>query len=291
MNNIPTKTNPLQNYMRQPKIYIRLPSDGNFWQKNSLVVSDTGEYPVYSMTAKDELALKVPDALISGQAIVNVIQNCMPNIKNAWAIPNTDLDVILIAIRIATYGEKLKLPLKIGEGDDEKEFEYEIDLRYIMSNLIDQIRWEDAIQVLDDVVVYVKPTDYKQLSNSALKTFETQRILQIVNDQSVSDEDKAKTFKDSIDKLNDMTVGLVNSAVYKIDTTEGSTDDPRYIKEFMNNVDKEIFDKIKNHIEILREHNNIKPVTINPNEEMIAQGFSAAPITVPLSFDPSTFFA
>ena len=276
--------------MRQPKIYIRLPSNGEFWQKNSLEISETGEYPVFSMTAKDELALKVPDALISGQAIVNVIQHCMPNIKNAWAIPSTDLDVILIAIRIATYGEKLRIPLKTGQGEDEKEFDYELDLRYVMNNLIDQIQWDESLQITDEVVVYVKPNDYKQLSTSALKTFETQRILQIVNDQTISDEEKSKIFKESIDNLNDMTIGLINNAVYKIDSVNGSTEDPRHIKEFMENIDKALFDKIKNHIEIMREHNNIKPVVINPTADMIEQGFKNEQITVPLSFDPSTFF-
>lgn len=276
--------------MRQPKIYIKLPSDGTHWQQNSLIISETGEYPVYSMTAKDELMLKVPDALISGQAIVTVIQNCMPNIKNAWAIPSTDLDVILIAIRIATYGEKLKLPIKHGQGDDEKEFDYEIDLRYVMSNLIDQIYWDDAVQISDSVVVYVKPNNYKQLSTSALKTFETQRILQIVNDESISDDDKSKMFKESIDKLNEMTIGLISDSVYKIDTTDGSTDNPKFIKEFMDGLDKGLFDKIKQHIEIMRNHNNIKPVIINPTAEMIELGFSADQITIPLSFDPSTFF-
>ena len=91
--------NPLSMFMRQPKIYIKLPSGGLFWPNGSLELSETGEYPVYSMTAKDELMLKVPDALMNGQAIVDVIQHCVPNVKNAWKIPTIDLDIILIAIR------------------------------------------------------------------------------------------------------------------------------------------------------------------------------------------------
>ena len=82
-----TSNNPLQNFMRQPKLYITLPSNGMYWPKGSLEVTETGEFPVYSMTAKDELTLKVPDALLNGQGIVDVIQHCIPNIRNAWAIP------------------------------------------------------------------------------------------------------------------------------------------------------------------------------------------------------------
>ena len=108
--------NPLSMFMRQPKIYIRLPSGGEFWPEGSLEATETGEYPVYSMTAKDELILKVPDALMNGQAIVDVIQNCIPNVKNAWHAPNIDLDVLLIAIRIATYGEMMTTPITFNNG-------------------------------------------------------------------------------------------------------------------------------------------------------------------------------
>jgi hypothetical protein len=79
------------------------------------------------MTAKDELAFKTPDALLNGQAMVDVIQSCFPNIKNAWVAPMVDLDTIMIAIRLATYGEKMPFTHKVP-GTDE-EVEYEIDLR------------------------------------------------------------------------------------------------------------------------------------------------------------------
>ena len=41
--------------------------------------------------------MKTPDALVNGETTVEVIQSCMPNIKDAWKIPVIDLDVILIA--------------------------------------------------------------------------------------------------------------------------------------------------------------------------------------------------
>lgn len=78
---IQSKVNPLLGYMRQPKIYIRLPSNGLFWEEGSIDIPENNEFPVYSMTAKDELTFKTPDALMNGQAIVDVIQSCMPNIK------------------------------------------------------------------------------------------------------------------------------------------------------------------------------------------------------------------
>lgn len=108
---IPQSTNPLASFFRQPKIYVSLPSKGMFWTKESLEMTENGELPVYAMTAKDEIMLKTPDALISGQATVDVIQSCIPAIKDAWKMPSIDLDTILVAIRIATYGEKMDLEI------------------------------------------------------------------------------------------------------------------------------------------------------------------------------------
>jgi len=279
-------SNPLSGFMRQPKIYIKLPSGGEYWSKGSLEISETGEYPVYSMTAKDEMMLKIPDALISGQAIVDVVQHCMPNIKNAWSIPNLDLDVILIALRVATYGEKMNVPLNISDVD----LEYEVDLRYVMNSLMEQISWTDAVQISSELVVYVKPISYKVLSASAVKTFETQRIIQIASDTEMSAEDKQSAFTSAVDNLNELTIGLITNSIYKIDSSNGTTEEIRYIKEFMDNADKDVFDKIKNHIEALRVQNSIKPIVINPSAEMIEQGVPDAPIEIPLVFDPSTFF-
>ena len=280
-------SNPLSGFMRQPKIYIKLPSGGQYWAKGSLELSETEEYPVYSMTAKDEMMLKIPDALISGQALVDVIQHCMPNVKNAWAVPNLDLDVILIAIRVATYGEKMSIPLNIPDTD----LTYEVDLRYVMASLIEQITWQESVQVTPELVVYVKPMDYRQVSASAVKTFETQRMLQIVNDSTMTDIEKSKSFKEAVDKLNDITVGLINNSVFRIDSSQGATDDLKFIKEFLDNADKEIFDTIKVHIEQLRNQNNIKPIVIEPTPDMIEKGVPNEPIEIPLVFDPSTFFA
>lgn len=273
--------------MRQPKIYIRLPSGGEYWPQGSLIPTETGEYPIYSMTAKDELMLKVPDALMNGQAVVDVIQNCMPNVKNAWSIPAIDLDVILIAIRIATYGEKMTTPLTFG---DDIEMEHSVDLRSVMDTLMNQITWESVVPINSDLTVYVKPITYKQLTESAIQTFETQKLMQIANDNSMSDENKVKVFKESFSKLTAVTIGMIGASIYKVDSSQGSTDNPKFIKEFIDNADKDIFNRVQDHLERLKEINSIKPIVIQVTEEMKTAGVTEDTIEVPLVFDASTFF-
>ena len=281
------QANPLTSFMRQPKIYIRLPSGGEYWPAGSLAPSETGDYPVYSMTAKDELMLKVPDAVMSGQAVVDVIQHCVPHIKNAWNIPSIDLDIVLIAIRLATYGEKMTTPIMIN-GEDE--LEYSMDLRVVMDALMTNITWDPVVPINEQLTVFVRPMNYKQLSESAVQTFETQKMLQIANNNSMSEDEKVKAFKESFNKLTSVTIGIVEHSIFRIDSSDGSTDNPKHIKEFVENVDKEVFNKIQNHLDTLKEANSIKPVQVTVTEDMKARGITEDVIEVPLVFDPATFF-
>ena len=225
MNSTPV-ANPLSSFMRQPKIYIRLPSGGDYWPEGSLAPTETGEYPVYSMTAKDELLLKVPDALMNGQAVVDVIQHCIPNIKNAWNVPNIDLDIILIAIRLATYGEMMTVPLTLG---NDLDLEYQVDLRNIMDQLMSQVKWDPVVPINQDLTVFVKPVNYKAITKTAIQSFETQKIIQMVNDDNISEDQKVKLFQESFKKISDSTIGTVSASISRIESSQGSTDNPQFI--------------------------------------------------------------
>jgi hypothetical protein len=278
--------NPLAIYMRQPKIYIRLPSNGQYWAPGSLEVSETGEYPVYSMTAKDELALKVPDALMNGQAIVDVIQHCVPHVKNAWACPSLDLDVILIAIRLATYGELMTTPVKI----QDLELEYQVDLRTVMDQLQNNITWDPVVPISNDLTIFVKPLTYKNISLAAIQNFETQKILNVVNNEKLSEDQKLGLFKESFDKMTNATLGTIVDSIDRVDSINGSTDNPAHIKDFIDNIDKEIYNKIEQHLSSLREKNGIRPMKVAVTEEMKEKGITSDSIEIPITFDPSTFF-
>lgn len=285
--NLP-QNNPLVSFMRQPKVYIALPSGGEFYPQGAIEIPENGRFAVYSMTARDELLLNVPDALMNGQAVVDVIQNCIPSIKNAWHVPSIDLDLILLAIRLATYGEMMTTPIKIN---DDIEFDYQVDLRTVMDSLLSTISWDPVVNVTQDMTIYVKPLNYKHITESAVQTFETQKIIQVVNDEKISEEQKQEIFKESFKKLSDVTLGSVINSIYQIDTVNGSTDNAEWIREFIENTDKEIFNTIQEHLEKLRENNSIKPIIIDVTDEMRSQGAKGDTIEVPLTFDPATFFA
>jgi hypothetical protein len=281
------KTNPLTAFMRQPKIYIALPSGGQYYPPQTIDLGENIQLAVYSMTAKDELLLNVPDALMNGQAVVDVIQNCIPAIKNAWYVPSIDIDLILLAIRLATYGENMNTPVKIN---NDIEYEYQVDLRIVMDNILNNFSWDPIIAISDEMTIYVRPLYYKEMTKNALQTFETQKIMQAVNDDKLSEEQKQEIFKKSFNKLSEVTLGIISNSIIKIDTSEGSVDDPGFIREFIENADKEIFNKIQIHLDRLKDRNSIKPIIVSVTDEMKEKGITGETIEVPLTFDPSTFF-
>jgi len=283
----PPKQNPLMQYMRQPKIYIRLPSQGAFWENGSIDYSENKEIPVYSMTAKDELTFKTPDALMNGQGIVDVIQSCIPNIKDAWKTPNVDLDAILIAIRLATYGEMMEITHVVPNTTETVD--HSVDLRMLLDSIYQRTIWNDEVVINENITCFIRPLTYKHLTDTGLKSFEAQKVMQIVNDDKISDEDKLTAFNRSFSVMTDVTVKLIADSIYAIKTPDTVVEDPNFILEFVQNADKDVFTKIQTQIDKLKTDNGLQPLTVQSTPEQIDLG---APETylVPIGFDNASFF-
>lgn len=286
--------NPLSKHFRQPKLYIKLPSNGNFYPKGSIEISETGEYPVFAMTAKDELMFKTPDALLNGQSTVSVIQSCFPNIKNAWNLPSIDVDAILVAIRVATYGEKLDVNVRVPfkkESNKETTYDertYEVDLR----NVLDYLTATTYENVYDagQFKFEVAPMTYKKFTEVAMKTFEEQRLFKVINDDSLSEIEKLQMFNESFNRITDMNINtIINSVVAVQFEGESPVTNKDYIAEFFTNADKDIYKQVVKHIDTQRKKFAIKPFKVKLSEEDVANG-SPEEVEVPISFDQSNFF-
>ena len=283
---MPKKANPLAGFMRQPKIYISLPSGGAYWPQNAIQMPENGQFPVYSMTAKDELTFKTPDALMNGQAVVDVIQSCIPNIKDAWKTPNIDLDLILVAIRIATYGEMMDIKHRVPVVNEEVE--HQVDLRVLLDQLSVN-RWEDAVEINEQLTCFVRPLTYKHITQTGLKTFETQRIMQVVNDETVDDEKKLEIFNQSFGKLTQITIDLVADSIQAIQTPDTLVKEQSFIREFLQNADTDLYKKINDHIAKMKTVNGLQPLIMTSTEDQIAAG-APATYEVPIGIDNSDFF-
>jgi hypothetical protein len=245
MSNIEKKPNPLSSFFRQPKIYMSLPSKGDFYPEGALEKTENGEYPVYAMTARDELIFKTPDALMNGAATTEVIKSCIPNIKDPWHMPSIDVDAVLCAIRMATSGVEMDMSVSCPACKEEND--RSVDLRQLLDNF-NKLEFSKKIEIDDVMIIHLRPMTYDQMTKTAMKTFEHQRIFQIANSDEISESDKVRMFQESFVKLTDITLEVVANCVESVESSAGSTNDPEHIREFLRNTDKNVFSKINSTI-------------------------------------------
>jgi len=275
------QNNPLQQYFSQPAIHIKLPSNGEFYPTGSLDMPPTGEIPVYPMTAIDEITYRTPDALFNGSATTSVIQSCIPSIKNPWLLPATDVDTILVSIRIASYGHKMELESRCPHcGNDAT---YSVDLR----NVLDKIESPDYTKIIKfrDMEIYFKPMTYQNLNDNNQKQFNEQRKLQSIDLANDGNErEKINALTQALKQITEVTVEALAQSIAAIKTPNALVNEPSYIVDFLKNCDRSLFNQIKDHIVTEKSKAEIQPMTMTCGEcEKTYQQM--------LTLDMSNFFA
>ena len=281
------ETNPLNKYYRQPAIYIALPSKGKYYSAEVYTATQTGEIPVLPMTAKDEMAFKTPDAMINGQATVDVIKSCWPNILDPWQLTNYDLDTVLLGIRIATYGETMDINANVPVVNEQ--ISHTINLPALLEN-VKNIEIKDNFKTKQGFTVFINPLSYKNISETQIKTFEQQKIVATVNASQFPEEEKTKKFAEAYKNLTQLNFEMLATSFSKIITPDGQTvEDKIQIQEFLNNADSKVVNEMQDEMIKLRSQAQVKPITLKSTEEQVKKG---APVTftVPLTFDNSNFF-
>lgn len=248
--------NPLQRYFRQPGIYITLPSGGKNYPAGSLDIPPNGELPVYPMTAMDEITYRTADALFNGSAVMNVIKSCVPGILNPWEMSTNDIDSVLVAIRIASYGHELEIDSKCPKCEEENDFV--IDLRTIMEN-IRSPDYNNTVQY-GDIEVFFRPLSYRQQNENAIKQFEDQKLLQAIPDSDLPEQEKMDLVNSALVKLSEMNINAITNSISMIRAAGDQVTDPAHIGEFIRNCDSQIYKQIQEQIVTFREQSTIKPV-------------------------------
>ena len=282
----PGPSNPLKKYYRQPKQFIKLPSGYKYYPQGSIEVSESGEVAVYPMTAKDELIFKTPDALLNGEATVTVIQSCVPAIKNAWHMPSIDVDAVLIAIRMATYGTKMLVPIRVPGTKIEKD--YELDLQGTLDKLLNA-QYQDTV-IVSNMEVTTKPLSYDQFSKMAIKSFEEARVQELLRNNEMTEEEKIRRFQISLTKLTDLNVSMVTDTVFSVRVDGQTVTDKTMIKEFIENAEKGFFQSVLDHLEIQRQAFALPTITVESTEEERTAG-APEQYQIPVQFDTANFFA
>lgn len=255
-------TNPLQQFFRQPVIYLKLPSDGQYWPAGSLDMPPNRELPILPMTAIDEITYRTPDALFNGNSVISVIQSCVPNVKNAWKIPSVDLNTVLVAIRIASIGQDMDVDTTCPACSHTES--YGINL----NQLLDSMPKPDYSEVITygDLEVFFKPIDYETQNQINVLQFEQQKIIQSVQDSERTEDEKITILNSALKEITNITVKAIASSISGVRTPAALVSDLNYIEEFLNNCDRALFNKIRDHAIKLRMDSEIPPMKLTCTE-------------------------
>lgn len=250
--------NPLRQYFRQPAIYIRLPSKGQFYPQGAINLPPTGELPVYPMTAIDEITYRTPDALFNGQATVNVLSSCVPDIKDHWSTPAMDIDTLLIAVRIASYGHDMEFGTKCPKCGNECE--HTVDLRMVM----DQMRTPDYNKSVKsgDMEIFFRPMTYKNINDNNAMQYENQKLLQMLPDSEIPESDKIGALSAAFKRITDVTVRALCQSIAAVKTPQALVSEPEYIEELLKNCDRDLFNRIRDHIVDLKSQAEMRPMSL-----------------------------
>lgn len=175
----PVVVNPLLSKLRMPGATFKLPSQGLFYENGELSPDvKFGEVEVYPMTAMDEIIFSTPDKLLSGKAIAEVFQRCIPQILNPYDLLSKDVDYLMICLRMVSFESMMPVSHQ-HDCQNAKRNSYEIDLNAMIrtAKLVDPttLKEEFTITLANGQVVTLKPLTYKHVVDLYQTTALTKR--------------------------------------------------------------------------------------------------------------------
>ena len=274
--------NPLSKYFRQPGIHITLPSRGLYFKNNEAKLAMNNEIAILPMTAADEIIINNPDSLLNGSAIEKIITSCCPGIKFPRQLPVIDVDVIMLAAKLVSYGDVLELTAECPKCKTANTFE--VSIRELLSK-IKLLPDEISTRLNDDLIVVLRPYTLEVSNRINMAQFEENKLLQLIMKEEHEEKVKVNALATSFDRITNLNLEALSECVIKVITPEGEVTDPKSIKEFMNNISREFIKKIKDKLQELNDYGLPKSINVECENEKCKHEWETAVV-----YDPSSFF-
>ena len=272
----------LQNYKRQPKLFIDLPSKGSFYDNTVLENGVCNQLPVFGMNAMDEILFKTPDALFSGVATAEVIMSCIPSILDPWKLVGFDIDYILVAIRIATYNDEL--PIKTTCPSCNSDNESVLSLTTLIQNF-DNYKIENHFTI-EDLTFYLKPLTYKEMTDIALENYNLERqVLGIARNKDFTENQRDAETQKMYSAMNDLNLKTAVKYIKSINSVSDTETDVQAIQEFIATNDTKFYNQLKENIVDLSNQWKIPDIEIKCGEENCDTAYKSK-----IDLDYSNFF-
>ena len=276
-------TNPLQQYFRVAKTYVRLPTKGAYNAPQDIDFAANFEVGVSPLTAIDHMMLKTPDALLNGETLLKVVQSCVPAVKNIKKLTQPDINVIMVAIRVASNGPIQEFDCSCPKCKHDNHIS--VNLAHYLDTC-DSVTPHKSVDLGNDLVVYVRPFDFEQRNLQLINDFEeTKAVRSINNSTDKSEADQMHELSEHINKSAHRLFDLVSKSVVKIviKSNNQTVTEPEHIREFIASINKHQSDVIIDSIRELNEMGIQRTASVECQQ-------CAHQWQQDLDFDPTSFF-
>jgi hypothetical protein len=210
---------------RLPGETVKLPSLALFY--DNTVVDDTvlveGEVYVQPMTTYEELLMKTPELIYSGQALTQVFGKCIPQIKQPMQLLAKDVDFLLIALRKISLGSVVTIT-HTHTCDDAHEHNYNVDV----SSFI-----KDTNNVDPSTVTTLFEATLDNGQSVKLKPYTMGAVLSL-SQTAVAQQDKLEAMSE-LELVNYMRDSILLNILPAI-VSVGDVTDENHILEWLNNL-------------------------------------------------------
>lgn len=273
---------------RTVKTYTQLPSRGAFYDDSVIDTTKlSNEVAVRSMTGGDELLFKNPDALLNGEALRNALISCVDGLKSPEKLLINDVDALVVAMRIATYGEQMDINVDCPSCGNQNTFG--LDLTLIQANM-GVVEDSYVVDLSNGTSVFVRPYLYEDNLKVALATFEQTKLIRTLDNNNITEEDKLKAFDKTFKDLVKTNIEMLCNAIMSVHNdeheihVEHTKETHNDILDFMKNIDKTDNDRIINKIKEVNQIGILKKLQVTCDH-------CKHEWETPIEFEPVTFLS
>jgi hypothetical protein len=271
--------NPLSDYYREKEIYVKLPTQGKWYNKKPNLNKD-GEIGVRPMTLKDEMLLKIPDSLYNGESLYEVFKSIVPDIPDPYDISIPDVDVILLASKAVSNGNELHVDAKCPTCMNTASYSINIP------NMLSKIKTNtDGVEIeIKNLKIKLKPNTLAAVTASSIQTVENAKLISSMSNET--NPQNKELMQKSLEKSTAATIGLLADNIEQIELPNGTiVTDKQQIVEWMVNSDAATINVLKKYTVELNKNGLPKEFPFICDNEECNQQFNSS-----IEFNPTFFF-
>lgn len=274
----------LQEYKRQPKLFIDLPSKGKWYNDSIVKDGNVEKLPVFGMNAMDEIVFQTPDALFTGEATAQVIQSCVPDILDPWELVGYDIDFLLVAMRIATYGTGMPVSTKCPQCSVTTESE--VDLSKTLDNF-STYTTEFSFEI-KNFTFYIRPLTYRVTTQFSMAFYNLERQLYQLSQIEITDENQKELNqkKQQLHKaMNEINIEIASNHIEKVESNGLEETNIDAIRSFIVDNDADFYQALRQNITELTLKWNLPNISVACGGEECENVYQST-----LNVDYSSFF-